>query len=285
LTLGIVIPCRDDARVVPCVGSVDADAEILIVLNGSPPGFADALRREVGARARLELLPAANASRALEHGIRVASFDRVLLMDSDCVFAAGALAAVARAFDEGSSDEEVYKGRIVFDPGSSRASALVARSRSQRMGHFEIAYKPPLAFSRRLRDRLGGYFFDPRLVWKEDADLDSRIRRAGIRIVPVERCVIHHAPLSLGADLTSSFHYGIGVAIARHLHIALARPRRSLREALRLHGPDAALYMTVANLVLRAGYSYGLARLRLSRGAWLARLAGAEAGGKAANPW
>jgi GT2 family glycosyltransferase len=274
LTLSIVIPCCDDARVVRCVRSVDADAEVLIVLNGSPPGFADMLGREVGARARLEILGAPNASRAMEHGIRTASFDRVLLMDSDCVFEAGSVAAVERAFDAGSSDEEVYKGRIVFDPGSARASALVARSRSQRMGHFTIAYKPPLALSRRLRDRLGGYFFDPRLVWKEDADLDYRIRRAGIRIVPVEGCVIHHAPLSLGDDLTSSFHYGIGMAIARRLHIPLARPRRSVLEALHRHGPEAALYMMVANLVHTAGYSYGRARLRLSRGRWLEQLAG-----------
>ena len=273
MTLTIVIPCRDDEQVVRCVRSVDADAEILIVLNGSPPEFAEHVRREVGARVRIETLASANRSRAVEHGIQAASFDWVLLMDSNCVFEAGSIAAVERVFDAGSSDAEVYKGRIVFDPGSRRSSRLVARSRSQRMGRMETAYKPPLALSRRLRDRLGGYFFDSRLIWKEDADLDQRVRRAGIRIVSVEGCVIHHAPLSVGADLASSFHYGIGAAIADHLEIPLLKPFRSVVESLRRHGPEAALYMIVLNLVLRAGYSYGHARLRLSRGRWLERLA------------
>lgn len=275
MTLTIVIPCRDDPRVVECVGSVDADAEILIVLNGSPPDFADMVRREVGARARIEILPLPNRSSAVEQGIRTASFDRVLLMDSDCVFEAGSIAAVERAFDGGASDEEVYKGRIVFDPGPARSSALVARSRSQRMGHVTTAYKPPLAVSRRLRNRLGGYFFDSRLPWKEDADLDYRVRQAGIRIVPVEGCVIHHAPLAVGADLTSSFRYGVGAAIARHLDVPLPQPRRSVVESLRRHGPEAALYMVVNNLVRTAGYSYARARLHLSRGRWLAQVVGA----------
>jgi glycosyltransferase involved in cell wall biosynthesis len=272
LKLTIVIPCRDDAQVVRCVRSVDADAEILIVLNGSPPGFVERLRRELGARVRIEILESANLPRALEHGIHAASFDRVLLMDSDCVFEPGSVVAVERAFDAGASDAEVYKGRIVFDPGSRRSSALVARSRSQRMARIETAYKPPLALSRRLQDRLGGYFFDSRLIWKEDADLDYRVRRAGIRIGPVEGCVIHHAPLSVRADLNSSFRYGVGAAIAEHLEIPLLKPFRSVNESLQRHGPDAALYMIVLNLLHRAGYTYGRARLRLSGERWLEQL-------------
>jgi hypothetical protein len=135
-------------------------------------------------------------------------------------------------------------------------------------------YKPPLAFDRRLGERLGGYFFDPRLVWREDAALSHRVHQAGIRIVPVEGCVIHHGPLSLMTDLKSNFLYGIGAAIARHLAIDLSPPERSVLTALRRFGPDAALYMMVANQVLTAGYAYGRARLHLSRGAWLTQVAG-----------
>lgn len=275
MKLSIVIPCRDDARVVSCVRSVDTDAEIVVVLNGSPPGFVDWVRREVGARARIEILESANLPRALQHGIDAASFDLALLMDSDCLFEPGSVAAVERAFETGSPGDEVYKGRIIFDPGTRRSTALVARSRSQRMARIETAYKPPLALSRRLRDRLGGYFFDSRLIWKEDADLDCRVRRAGIRIVPVEECVIHHAPLSIRADLATSFRYGVGAAVAEHLEIPLLKPFRSVGEALRRHGPEAALYMIVLNLLHRAGYAYGHARLLLSGERWLEQLGAA----------
>jgi glycosyltransferase involved in cell wall biosynthesis len=268
LKLSVVIPCRDDAKILDCVRSVDADAEILVVLNGSPPGFEDRLRHDAGDRIRLEILPSANRSLASERGIAVASFDRVLLMDSDCIFEPGSIAAVERALDRGTPDREVYKGRIVFDWATLRGTALVARSRTQRMGQTDTAYTPGLALSRALRDRLGGHFFDQRLPWKEDADLDYRVRRAGISVVPVEDCVIHHAALTVRGDLTSSFLYGAGAAIAEHLDVSLPKPRRSIVESLRRHGPGDALYMIVNNLVRSAGYSYGRAKLRRSRGRW-----------------
>jgi glycosyltransferase involved in cell wall biosynthesis len=264
--LTVVIPCRDDPRVVDCVRSVDADAEVLIVLNGSPPAFRAALGDELAGRARIETLPRPNLSHALEHGIAAASCDRVLLMDSDCVFEPGSLAAIDAAFAAGAPDDEVYKGRIGFDAGSTWASAVIARSRAQRCS--VGAYKPPLAFSRQLRARLGGYFFDARLPWKEDADFAHRIDRAGIRIVSVDGCMIHHAPLSVATDLRSSFRYGIGAAIARHLDVTLARPDRSATRSFRLHGLAAALYMLIANRARAAGYAYASGRIRLSRGRW-----------------
>jgi glycosyltransferase involved in cell wall biosynthesis len=275
LSLSIVITCRDDARVVDAVRSVDASAEILIVLNGSPAGFEPRLRRLLGERARIESLPRPNRARSVEHGIAAAARDWILLMDADCVFAPGSVAAVQRAFERGAPGEEVYKGRLVYERGATRASAIVSRSRSQRNRRLS-AYKPGLAFSRELAGRLGGYFFDPRLVWKSDAELDERIRRAGLRIVPVEGCAIHHAPLTLRSDLYSSFHYGVGSAIARHLALALPDPERSAAEAWRRDGAEAALYLLVSNGVRTLGRAYAGTRLRLSGERWLAKLSGAQ---------
>ncbi len=253
MKLTVVIPCRDDARVAACARSVDADAEIVIGLNGSPPGFREHVTAALGGRVRLEILARPNLSRALEHGIRAASWDRVLLMDSDCLFAPGSLAAVEAAFAQGAPADEVYKGQIVFGAGGAWGSELVARSRSQRMAGRLSAYKPPLALSRELVAKLGGYFFDPRLPWKEDADLDCRVRQASVRIVPVDGCLIHHAPLSIAGDLRSTFRYGMGAAIAHHLSIPLTPPARSIGGSLRRHGTDAALYMAFANQVRTAG--------------------------------
>ena len=266
MTLTVVIPCRDDARVVDCIASIDTDAEVLVVLNGSPPGFHATLDARCAGRARIEVLPRPNLSHALEHGIGAASSDRVLLMDSDCVFAPGSIAAIEAAMARGLPEREVYKGGIAFDAGATWASAVIARSRAQRCS--VGAYKPPLALSRRLRAALGGYFFDARLPWKEDADFAHRIERAGIRVVAVDGCAIRHAPLSLATDLRSSFRYGIGAAIARHLDVTLARPDRSPARALRLHGTAAALYMVLANRVRAAGYAYARSRIALSRGRW-----------------
>ncbi len=275
MNLSIVITCRDDRRVIAAVRSIDAAAEIVIVLNGSPTGFEAGLRRQLGDRVRIESLPRANRARSVEHGIASASSDWVLLMDTDCVFAPGSVAAALRAFELGTPAEEVYKGRLVYDRGATRASAVVARSRSQR-NRRPSAYKPALAFSRELAGRLGGYFFDPRLVWKSDAELDGRIRRAGLRIVPIDGCVVHHAPLTLRSDLYSSFHYGVGSAIARHLDLALPEPERSVADSWTRDGGEAALYLLIANGVRTAGHAYARARLRLSGGSWLTKLSGAS---------
>jgi glycosyltransferase involved in cell wall biosynthesis len=271
--LSVVIPCRDDAAVVDCVRSVDDGIDVVVVLNGSPPAFAAALARTLAGRARLLTLARPNRSRAAEVGIRAARHDRVLLMDSDCVFAPGALAAMARAMDAGDPAAEVYRGRILFLPGRGFGNALVARSRRQRMSGHLIAYKPPLALSRDLAPRLGGHIFDARLPWKEDADLDHRVRRAGIRIVAVDDCVIHHAPLSIAGDLRSTFRYGVGAAVAAAHAVPLSPPSRSLRTALHHDGLAAALYLIAGNGVFAAGRTYARARIRLSRGAWLEELA------------
>ena len=273
MSLSVVIPCRDDAALADCVRSVDAGAEIVVVLNGSPPAFAAWVEAELDGRARVLHLERPNLARALEEGIRAAANDRVLLMDSDCVLAPGAIAATTQAMDAGDPAAEVYRGRIRFDPGRTRGTALVARSRHQRQGGRLIAYKPPLALWRGLAPRLGGYIFDARLRWKEDADLDHRVRCAGIRIVPVDGCLIHHAPLSIAGDLRSTFRYGMGAAIARAHGLPLSPPSRSLRTALRNHGVVAALYLVAGNGVLAAGRTYARARIHLSRGAWLEELA------------
>ncbi|HSP71768.1 MAG TPA: glycosyltransferase [Gaiellaceae bacterium] len=273
MKLSVVIPCRDDPQVVACARSVDAPAEIVIALNGSTPDFVGLLERELGDRVRLERLPRPNRSLAAEHGIAAAAHDHVLLMDSDCVFTPGSIAAIDRALAAGDPDAEVFKGDIAFDRGTTRLSALVARSRHRRIAGRLSAYKPPLAFSRRLRARLGGRFFDPRLPWKEDADLDYRVRRAGIRVVPVRECLIRHAALSPLADLRSSFLYGVGHAIARHLAVPMQPPERSVLRSLAGDGAEAALYLVVANGVRAAGVAYGTARIRWSGGTWLDELA------------
>ena len=269
MKLSIIIPCRDDPKLAECVHSIDEDVEILVVLNGSPPEFTRAIEQINDDRIRIQTLARPNLSRALEVGIRAARYDHVLLMDSDCVFAPGAISQVDAALAANQPSHQVYKGRVVFDQGKSYASALVARSRTERMAGPLNAFKPPLAFSREIMEALGGYFFDPRLIWKEDADFNQRVRRAGIGIVGVDGCIIHHAALSMTRDLKSSFNYGVGEAIARRFKIPTGSPRRSVVHALKTQGIPAAAYLLVANVVRRAGLTFAQARLRYTDGHWL----------------
>jgi glycosyltransferase involved in cell wall biosynthesis len=264
--LSVVIPCKDDLRVVACVESIDAPAEVLVVSNGSSRSFHAAVDGRLAALgARLEVLPEANLARALEVGIRRAASQDVLLMDSDCVFEPGAVAAFASALAEGDPASRVLKGEIEFEPGAGWLGAIIARSRRQHTGRPLSAFKPPLAFSRAIAPAIGGYFFDERLRWKEDADLDRRVRRAGIRIVPVPGGRIRHAPLTPVSDLRSSFRYGTGAALAEAIGVEVTTPPRSPVETWRREGAATAIYMALANGVRTAGYVHTRLRLALGR--------------------
>ena len=263
--LCVVIPCKDDPRVVRCIESIDAPAEVVVVSNGSPEAFVASLRAALPMRgAQLEVLAEANLSHALQVGIERAPCDDVLLMDSDCLFEPGAIDAFRHALAAGDRAREVYKGEIEFEAGGGLLGTVIARSRRQHTGRPLSAFKPPLALSRRIGPAIGGYFFDPRLRWKEDADLDHRIRRAGIRVVPVPTGRIRHAPLTLRADLVSSFRYGVGAALAQALAIDVTTPSRSIAETWRREGATTGLYMGLANSARRAGYVH--TRLRLALG-------------------
>lgn len=261
----VVVPCRDDPHLAACVASIDAPVEVVVVANGSPPAFLDAVGAALErAGARLVVLPEANLARALEAGIRAAASDCVLLMDSDCVFEPGALAEFRRAVAGGDPARQVFKGAIEFEDGGRRLATVLARARRQHTGRPLSAFKPPLLLSRAIAPAIGGYFFDERLRWKEDADLDCRIRRAGIEIVAVPGGRIRHAPLTLRADLRSSFRYGVGAALADALGIEVTTPVRSVADAWRREGPATGVYMAVANAARRAGFLH--TRLRLGLG-------------------
>jgi glycosyltransferase involved in cell wall biosynthesis len=128
MSLSVIIPCRDDVALADCVRSVDADAEVVVVLNGSPPAFAAWVEGELDGRARLLRLERPNLARALEEGIRAAAHDRVLLMDSDAL-APGAIAATAQAMDAG---DPAPRSPRPYPLRSRTRRGPVARSRRQR---------------------------------------------------------------------------------------------------------------------------------------------------------
>jgi GT2 family glycosyltransferase len=121
--------------------------------------------------------------------------------------------------------------------------------------------------SKLILNNIGGYAFNKKLIWREDSDLDNRIRVAGINIIHVPCGVIYHHVISLKTDLRSTFRYGVGLAIANALDIKLTEVPRSTASAFKSKGVIVALYMLFRNRVYNAGYIY--ARVRLLSKAYL----------------
>jgi glycosyltransferase involved in cell wall biosynthesis len=259
--LTIVIPCKDDPCLLDCIDSIDLDCEVLVVINGSSEAYIAEMKPELNKRkVRMECLPEPNLAKALEYGVWAASYDAILFMDSDCRFESGAIAKLLEARSKGDPLQQVFKGFVCFDEGDTWLSSIIAKSRHRHTAAPKTAYKPPLLVDRRLAPKIGGYFFDARLRWKEDSDLDWRLRTAGCEIVIVPEACIQHTALSLQADLRSNFRYGIGAALGEILEIPLTPPQRSVSNTLIQDGIAVALYMALANLVRSLGYYWTLTK-------------------------
>jgi glycosyltransferase involved in cell wall biosynthesis len=247
--LSIVIPCRDDVRIKDCLASIDEEVEIVISLNGSTPQV-ERIILEQASKRRLDIvrLQTPNLAAALQAGSLAASSEAILYMDSDCQFLPGTI----RRFRESLRRYEVVKGSIIFQ-SNSWLTAIIARSREHHTAERLTAYKPPLAVRCSIRERIGGYYFDERLHWREDSDLDCRIRQAGIPLYWDQDATISHPPLNIWQDLRSAHRYGVGLARARWYNIALTEVPRSVLSTYRSKGTLPALYMCLRNLVYTGG--------------------------------
>lgn len=264
-SISVVIPCKNDPLIVRCVRSIDYDCNIVIVFNGSPSNYIKMVKEQLKDKNIIYYLAnKANLALALETGTQKAPTDIVLYMDSDCIFEKGAIAKFTEKIACGNPENEVYKGDVVFGRGKNWIENIIAKSRTHHTVEVLTAYKPPLAISKNILKKIGGYAFDQRLIWREDSDLDNRIRKAGIKILPVKNGIIHHKNIDLKTDLRSTFRYGIGLAIANVLNITLTEVPRSVMSTYHSQGLWPAIYMVFRNRIYDLGYWYARIRIKLN---------------------
>ena len=260
----VVIPCKDDPLIIRCVASINEKHNIVIVFNGSSNEFIRETKNNLFHRKNIKyvVLKEANLSWALESGTRASETDLILYLYSDCVFEKNAIDSFSSAVRK--PYEEVYKGEVVFAAGKNFIENVIAKSRTHHTAEVLTAYKPPLLISKKILEKIGGYAFDRRLIWREDSDLDNRIRVAGIKIISVPKGVIYHKSIDLKTDLRSTFRYGTGLAIANALKIRLTEVPRSVWSTFKSQGLLPALYMIFRNRVYDLGYWF--TRLKILTG-------------------
>jgi len=270
----VVIPVANDTRIQQCVESITEAVEILIVLNGA----SDTVKRMVCGMTKPNLryieLSDGNLGAALETGIRNATHDKVLLMDSDCIFETGCI----NKLRAGLEDSLLVKGKIKFKY-SNLGTYVVSKVCDFRFGDLRNAFKPPLGIDRHIVDRMEGYYYDKEIHWLEDVEFEERRKRCGVEIKFVDDAVIYHSEKTIWRDLRSAFCYGIGSRIGvskrlletnysigrtksiflsllcEPLHLLWFLPRRSI-EVLHHKGMLAAIYFLLYRFVYRIGYYY-----------------------------
>lgn len=260
--IAVIIPVLDDRRVFDCVDTIqDHEVEVVLISNGSTDVFNRELLDRLRHRAQIVITPEAGIGPAYNLGIAKTIRPWILLMDADCIFEATTVCQLAA----GMGEADFIRGRVHFNWMSS-TTRLAARARQFTEDGFYsrkiTAYSPPLLYRKAAVEAMGGYHFDDRLAWREDREFELRRRAAGLPIAFAPKAVIHHAALTVRADLRSMRSYGRSEAVGRRLGIlprekVWTRLGKLVRTAVRLivvHGAvDVAGYIFVRRLAFAEG--------------------------------
>lgn len=249
LPISIVIPCAYDLRLSQCIESVDENAEVIIVLNGPTQKIRDLVKQYP---VKTFFLKERNLGAALNIGIRNASYDKVLLMDSDCVFEKGTI----KLLYNGLENFKLSKGKVIFH-FNNFFNKILAKAREYTTSDTPSAYKPPLALKKSVIDEVG-YYFDDDVHWTEDADFDQRVRTANVSINFIPSAVIYHPPVTLIGDLRSASRYGIGrrIRVEKGIAKGLESDFRYLPDAAHKKGILVGVYLFFWNIAYSFGYIF-----------------------------
>lgn len=251
LPFSIIIPCADDVRIEQCLNSIDENVEVVVVLNGATNEVMNIVKKYKNVKK--VNIPERNLAKSLNVGIENSKYSKVLFMDSDCVFDKGAI----RKLYEGLRNHYLSKGKVVFQ-SNGLISSIIARVREYTTADKPNAYKPPLAIRKSIKKLVGGYYFDPEVIWTEDADFNLRVLRANIEIEFVPSAKIFHPPLTFRQDLRSAFRYGFGKSIRVKKNIAqgIGTHFREVDKLISRKGFWAGIYYLIWNCFYLCGYAY-----------------------------
>ena len=251
----IVIPVKDDLRVINCIRSIDDDrADILVVMNDSSDSVKHIVKNSGVNYIEVE---EAGGPNACEIGIENSSTRYVLMVDSDCIFLPGTISHFINHI--GSAD--FIRGTVLYRH-ENYIQRVVARSRYRHTNNSNMLFKVPLMINKNVRENIGGYIFDKRLSWTEDYDLTIRAKECSVKIIRLKEAIVIHDSLSPICDLKSIFFYGFGHADGVFLKLNGYHPVKftkilsGISDAIRIYGVCETLYGALSNIIFYVGYKY-----------------------------
>jgi succinoglycan biosynthesis protein ExoA len=215
VTVGVVIPCRNEARwVSELLGALLAQSrrpdEVVVVDDGSSDRTAAVVdewrTRHEGLPIRVTRGPGRGIAAAVNAGVAALATDVILRLDGHCYphreYIAHAVSWLAQP------DVGVVGGVWIIEPGAAtRMADAIAVAAAHRLGTGGALYRgghvlhavdvdtvPFGCFTRALWKSLGG--LDERLRSNEDYDFNYRVRQASLRVVldPRIRCTYYARP-------------------------------------------------------------------------------------------
>jgi len=192
--------------VLRCIASVDIEADVIVAFTGAE----ELAGRIEMARARCVFAPRGNLSRVSNVGFAAARAPNVLLTDSDTTFERGCIALLLRSL----KSVKVARARLIFEtePGFI-CSKAIAGARDF-VNSLPFVFTPGIAVRKDLLSDIGGFLFNDPVPYAVDADLDLRIRRAGVPVAFVPEARIRHAPVLLRQDIRAALRIGMGCRVS-----------------------------------------------------------------------
>lgn len=274
MKVSVVIPVSNDLRLKRCIDSVNEKVEVVISLNKPSIRIKEqvifVLRQKKGKNKYQGInfvvceIKKQSIAGAYNNGIKHASYDHIFLMDSDCIFGKGCI----RKLENNLGNRLLSKGKVIFT-ANSWITKIVAKAREFHTSDKVNAYSPPLLFSKKIINCIGGYYFHPSLCWLEDSEFDRRVRNAGLKIAYDPTANVYHPPLTLVSDLKSAFWYGVGKKIGVELGIhdkptgIIGSIKKYIFDVSKEKGVFVGTYLFIWKMSLFTGYfSQSLFKLR-----------------------
>lgn len=211
LPITIVVPVSKDKRIRKCIESIDEDVEIVVVLNNNPSREVKSIIRN-SRRCKIVTIneTGCNLAKVFNEGIKSATHDKILLMNSDCTFQPGLIREINWLLEM----HDIVKARVAFDY-EKYSQYLVAQCRYLFHHVFDGGknlFGPGLSFKKSILSAVGGYFFDERMRWGEDGEFSNRINSSPLNIFIIEKNIFHGKE-GIVHDLKVAFKIGEGSGI------------------------------------------------------------------------
>lgn len=254
------------------MGTEAVDYEVVVALTECSHQTAELLKGID--KVRVVPAPLNNLSASSCIGIEATQYDKVVLLDADVKCAPGYL----QALDSALNDNALVRSNIQFDH-NSWATRIVAEMRTYVYAS-GVFYCPGAALQKGVREKIGGHFFNDAVWWTEDAEMNFRIKNAGIPVHFAEDAVLRHAPEPMLRDLRGAqkigrgkysqvqyagrdtFEEGVWNTLQR---VLTGESFKRLADIAQQKGPDVAVYNLGWNFMYYLGYYRSLLENSLTK--------------------
>ncbi|MCQ1537139.1 hypothetical protein FTO70_15945 [Methanosarcina sp. KYL-1] len=204
--ISIVIRCKDDERVFRCIDSIDEKAEIIVVLNHNP----DLQKRLEQKGIICCISPPSNLSIVSNIGFFASTTGKVIITDSDTVFLTGCINKINKALD----NHKVARARLTFDVNNELPFSKVVAEARDYVNSLPLVYTPGIGVRKDLVRDIGNFLFNENVPFAVDADLDYRIKKAGIDVLFLQDALIQHSAEGIKHDIKAALRIGSGCRVS-----------------------------------------------------------------------